>query len=183
MPFSYNTKIGDRFGSRTITGFSPNRDSDGHLRCHWKCECGNTGTGGIKAFRHALNCQKCRPDNFDHLPKHGHSIRGQRTALYDAWANMMQRTRGTGSPSNRQWYFNKGIKVCDEWQTFEAFRDWATANGWRRGLSLDRIHSGRNYEPGNCEWITRSENSRRAAQDMWRRHTHSPIGAMLGFGV
>src|ERR1700722_17733321 len=142
------------------------------------------GLEEIGNFRHTLNCQKCKPDVFPQDPKHGHASRKYRTALYDAWANMRQRTNpDSGGSRNRKGYADKGITVCREWESFEPFRDWAVANGWRKGLSLDRIRSSGDYEPSNCEWITRSENSRRAAQDKWRKHDHAPIGAMLSFGV
>jgi len=180
-PGSYRTKVGDRFGSRVITGFLKTRDTDGHLRCRWKCDCGNKGTGGLKSLRHTLLCQRCKPfpASVRNTSRHGHTKRGARTKLYDAWANMMQRTNpNTSSLRNRRWY--KGIKVCPEWQTFEGFRDWALANGYREGLSLDRIRTVRGYEPSNCEWVTRSENSRRAAEDEWRNHHHTPIEILWG---
>jgi hypothetical protein len=180
MPFSYHTKVGDRFGSRVITGFLAERDTDGHLRCLWKCDCGTTGTAGLKSLRHTANCQKCRNQYQEGRPTHGHAGEGTRTKLYDAWANMLQRVRGTGSPSNRRWYSDKGIAVCEAWQKFEGFRDWALANGWEEGLSLDRTFARGNYEPRNCEWITRAENSRRAAQDVWRRYDHFPIEMLWG---
>ena len=46
---------------------------------------------------------------------------------------------------------------------FEAFRDWAKKNGYRDGLTIDRIDPCGNYEPNNCRWLTRAENARRAA--------------------
>jgi hypothetical protein len=181
MPFSYHTKVGDRFGSRVITGFLRERDTDGHLRCAWKCDCGTKGTAGLKAFRHTRQCEKCRNRNQPGgTPTHGHAGTN-RTKLYDAWANMMQRTNPTsGGERNRRWYSDRGITVCPEWRKFEAFRDWAVTNGWEKGLSLERRYSCRNYEPRNCEWITRRENSRRAVQDEWRRYDTTPIEVMWG---
>jgi hypothetical protein len=35
------------------------------------------------------------------------------------------------------------------------------ANGYRPGLSIDRLKGHLGYEPGNCEWVTLSENVRR----------------------
>jgi hypothetical protein len=162
----YNTKVGDRYGTRIITALLKERDTDGHLRCRWECDCGNSGTGGLKSIRHRNTCVRCRPKRTDVASRnyrHGYSGGAKRSKLYDAWANMMQRTRGTGSDRNRKWYYDKGIRACLEWQTFEGFRDWALANGWREGLSLDRKDPTGNYEPSNCEWVTREENSRRAA--------------------
>jgi hypothetical protein len=93
---------------------------------------------------------------------------------------MMGRTRAKAG-RNARWY--AGISVCPEWQKFEGFRDWALANGYREGLSLDRIFVWGDYEPGNCEWVTRSENSRRAVRDEWRQFKSCPINTVLSFGV
>lgn len=60
-----------------------------------------------------------------------------------------------------KYYGAKGIKICEEWSNFMPFHDWAIANGWRKGLSIDRIDSNKDYSPDNCEWVTVSENSRR----------------------
>jgi hypothetical protein len=159
----YNTKVGDRYGTRIITALLKERDTDGHLRCRWKCDCGKVGAGGLKSLRHTSSCFRCKPKPLGGIPRHGHCRKGKRTKLYDAWANMMQRTRGTGSDRNRKWYFDKGVRACLEWQSFDGFSDWALANGWREGMSLDRKDTTGNYEPSNCEWVTREENSRRAA--------------------
>lgn len=61
------------------------------------------------------------------------------------------------------YYYDKGIRVCDEWQNdFFAFQEWALQNGYEDHLTIDRIDSYGNYEPSNCQWLTRSENSRKA---------------------
>lgn len=61
-------------------------------------------------------------------------------------------------------YGGKGVRICDEWLNDSAtFVEWAKANGYEPGLTIDRIDSDGNYEPSNCRWITRSENSSRAA--------------------
>ena len=55
-------------------------------------------------------------------------------------------------------YGGRGIKVCAEWMTgFAPFRDWAYANGYKSGLTIDRIDNDGNYEPSNCRWTTMKE--------------------------
>lgn len=55
-------------------------------------------------------------------------------------------------------YFNRGIKVCEEWQkNFIPFREWALSHGYQNNLTLDRINVNGNYTPDNCRWITQVE--------------------------
>ena len=57
-------------------------------------------------------------------------------------------------------YGAAGITVCDEWRTcYETFQTWALAHGWKHGLTIDRIDCKGNYEPANCRWLTRAEQS------------------------
>jgi hypothetical protein len=81
--------------------------------------------------------------------------------LYGIWKGMHQRCN---NPKNQRWkyYGGKGIAVCEEWQKYPAFRDWALSNGYKDGLSIDRIDSDGGYCPENCQWMTLEENSAKA---------------------
>lgn len=69
-------------------------------------------------------------------------------------------------PYHKYWY-GKGIKICDEWlEEPEKFYLWNIQNGYKEGLTIDRIDSNGNYEPSNCQWITRSENSKKKKNRM-----------------
>ncbi len=89
-----------------------------------------------------------------------------RTPLWAVWNQMLCRCMSPGHQAWR-WYGARGISVCEEWRTFTTFRDWAQANGYRAGLTLDRVSSDGNYEPSNCQWITQAENSRKSRNTRW----------------
>lgn len=60
-------------------------------------------------------------------------------------------------------YGGKGVIICDEWLSdFMNFYSWAVNNGYDESLTIDRIDEDGNYEPSNCQWITKSENTRKA---------------------
>ena len=59
------------------------------------------------------------------------------------------------NPNNADYphYGGRGIRVCDEWQSYEKFRDWAISHGYSDNLTLDRIDVDGNYEPDNCRFV------------------------------
>jgi hypothetical protein len=57
----------------------------------------------------------------------------------------------TKSSSGYKWYGANGVKVCNEWHSFEAFRDWAIANGYDPELSIDRIDVYGDYSPETAD--------------------------------
>lgn len=70
-------------------------------------------------------------------------------------------------------YGVKGVKMCDEWfYDFKKFREWALKNGYKDNLTIDRINSCGNYEPLNCQWITKSENVARSNISNPRKKSH-----------
>jgi hypothetical protein len=78
--------------------------------------------------------------------------------LYAVWNTMKSRCR---CPTNNKYdyYGGRGIALCDEWNNPEPFIEWALANGWERGLQIDREDNNGNYEPGNCRFVTSKVNS------------------------
>jgi hypothetical protein len=93
--------------------------------------------------------------------KHGDNVTGKRTKLYQTWSGIRARCRDPKHISYPN-YGARGIAVCDEWQDYGAFKEWALANGYAEGMWIDRIDSDGPYEPDNCRWITPKENIRRA---------------------
>jgi hypothetical protein len=77
--------------------------------------------------------------------------------LYNLWLQMLYRCDNPKHISYK-YYGGRGITVCEEWrQSFEAFHDWALANGYSDSLTIDRIEPDGDYEPSNCRWATMKE--------------------------
>lgn len=67
-------------------------------------------------------------------------------------------------------YGGKGVSICEEWLgDFTNFYNWSLINGYKEGLSIDRIDFNGNYEPNNCRWITKSYNTALANKHNVRR--------------
>lgn len=106
-------------------------------------------------------CKNCKNS---YLKTHGMKYE----KIYNVWKQMKHRCNCTENDYNHyKNYGGRGIKVCDEWnKSFEAFRDWAYANGWneenmyssgRNMLTVDRIDNNGDYCPENCRIITHKE--------------------------
>jgi hypothetical protein len=90
-----------------------------------------------------------------------------RTFLYGVWLGIRKRCTNRSEPQYRD-YGGRGIRVCEEWMhDFVAFRDWANANGYTRGLDIDRIDNDGNYDPSNCRFVTRQRNNRNKRTTRW----------------
>jgi hypothetical protein len=131
-----------------------------------RCICGNGKTVAAQSLRNG-NTKSCgcwqreiaAEQGRKNLPRHithGHS--GSPT--YRSWCSMRARCTNP-NVDGYAYYGARGIKVCDRWQTFENFladMGEKPVKGWH----IDRIDSDGNYAPGNCRWVSPSENCREA---------------------
>lgn len=92
---------------------------------------------------------------------HGHAKRKRWTPEFRAWHSMRERCSNQNNPSYHN-YGGRGISVCARWATFVNFiSDMGLKPSPKH--SLNRIDNDGNYEPGNCEWATKTkqDNNRR----------------------
>jgi hypothetical protein len=151
---------GRRFGSLLVVGIS-HRDKARQVRWSCLCDCGRILSlrGGDLRNGRSKSCG-CKKGQYMSIGLSVHG--GTRTRIYHTWRNMIGRCEQT-TTRNFQSYGSRGIKVCKEWRhDFPAFRDWALSHGYSETLTIDRVDNDGDYSPSNCQWITGSENSRKA---------------------
>ena len=148
--------VGRKFTRLEVTSFSHKKGPTYYWNC--KCDCGNlrkvTRCALISGTTKSCGCLKGeRGKAF--LTTHGMN----NTRLYHIHENMKQRCLNPNTPKFKD-YGGRGVKVCEEWNTFELFKEWAYSNGYKEELELDRVNNDGNYEPSNCRWATRKQQTR-----------------------
>jgi len=84
--------------------------------------------------------------------------KGLSNSVYGRLLNSMV-TRCKENYTEKHIYFDKGIKVCDEWlNDIELFVEFCKNNGYKKGLHIDRIDNSKGYYPNNCRFVTPKEN-------------------------
>jgi hypothetical protein len=152
--------IGQRFGRLTVIEKAHSTPSGTAWLC--KCDCGGERIAPTSRLKRTQNagCKICETERRANVHlKHGSRRGGTRDKLYMIWKGMHSRCRDKGNTSYPH-YGARGIGVSKEWSEFEPFKQWAMENGYSEGLSIERLCVFSNYSPKNCEWLTRSQNSK-----------------------
>ena len=141
----------ERFGKLFVVERAENT-KNGQARWFCVCDCGNTNIVTGQDLRSG-KVRSCGCYKLEQQTKHG----DYNTPLYRVWTSMKNRC----NCKTNKWYRiygAKGVEVFVDWQNdFSKFKSWALKNGYKKGLTLDRIDVNGNYEPSNCRWITIQE--------------------------
>lgn len=145
--------IGSRYGRLTVVDYA-GVGSRGMTLWLCKCECGNFSvvrrSNLVSGITKSCGCLRTQ--------LRACSDGESRTRLYKIFTGMKQRCGNPNMPCYSD-YGGRGIKICDEWSTYKKFRDWALANGYADGLTIERVDVNKGYSPDNCKWIPKGEQS------------------------
>lgn len=145
-----NVQKGDRYNKWTILDDVPVDPVRRKFLC--QCDCWNIWAVELVRLRAKKRGSKsCWCNRFKHWMLW--------TLTHRSWASMKQRCLDEKHQAyHRYWW--RWITVCDRW--LESLLNFVE-DMWERenkNMTLDRIDVNWNYEPWNCKWSTKSEQSR-----------------------
>lgn len=166
---TYHNLAGQTFGRLTAIGLSGERSTNGCLK--WDCECSCGKVVAVIAYLLTSGSTKScgclsRDASILRFTRHGLAGGGGRKVkLYGVWNDMRGRCNNPSHHAFR-YYGGRGITICKEWMEFKPFYDWAMANGYKHGLTLDRTNNERGYMPQNCRWVTHRQQCRNRSSNI-----------------
>lgn len=161
MARSPRNPTGERFGRLLVLSLNENRSGLYVWNCVCDCgaRCTATTTGLNSGDTKSCGCLRVEVSR-RRMTKHGLSG----VPEFIVWKGMKQRCDGVNGKSFQR-YGGRGIRYCPEWTDFGAFyADMGPRPS--REHSLERLDNDGNYEPGNCEWATRSEQRNNTSQGL-----------------
>lgn len=146
---------GQIFGRLEAVSYSHKEGRHRYWLCH--CTCGRKmhSTAYLLRSGSVRSCG-CLASELTSKRSKTHGL--SHTRLHNTWLHMRRRCR---SPLVKEYehYGARGITICDEWDDFEVFRDWAISNGYAEHLTIERIDVNGDYRPSNCTWIEKKKQS------------------------
>lgn len=164
-----------------------------YAKALYRCSCGvekEINIGNAKMGK-VVSCGCYQKEEaVKRMTKHG--LWG--TPLFKIWTYMITRCENENSWAY-QYYGAIGVTICPQWRNdFKSFYDWSVANGWQKGLTIDKDIIPKKlgipallYSPEMCCWVTHKENcnarkSNHLVEFNGRTQTVTQWEEELGFG-
>ena len=130
-----------------------------HQKWVCKCSCGIIKEIYQTSLIAKNGTKSCGCLQKESATKHGQSHNVGKGNLYRVWINL--RTR-CNNPQHQYYaeYGGRGITVCEEWDDFLTFQQWALGSDYTEGLTIDRRNNDLGYNPDNCHWTNRTQQQR-----------------------
>lgn len=170
------TLLVDRTGRKygKLTALHPARTEGDRSGWMCRCECGveKIVDSGALEVGNTKSCGGCSrkeyaKGNGKNWLKHGESG----SQLHKCWMSIIRRRKF--DPHYLE------VEIEPEWFTYENFSKWAKENGWKDGLTIDRVDNNKGYSPENCRFATRAEQSRNRTTTKLNWEKVGEIRAML----
>lgn len=164
--------IGKRFGKLVVIAYPATAKGIRKTGAICKCDCG--------AIIEVNSSYKLLHGDISHCFHCGHEARSEaakrrwiehpleyKRSAYGSLRNerLFKVWRGMKSRSKETYGCYSDVGMCDEWQDYRVFREWAYSHGYdekapRGKCTIDRINPFGNYEPENCRFISISEQAK-----------------------
>lgn len=146
----YKDYIGQKYNHWTIIDISTRPKLCG-IEFICKCDCGTIRTIQLSSLirNKTKSCGCINKVNYD-----------TKSSLYKIYLHMKGRCYCKTDKKYKN-YGKRGIKICKEWlEDYNVFLNWSIKNGYKEGLSIERIDVNGDYKPNNCKFISISEQTK-----------------------
>ena len=152
--------IGASFGRLTVTKLIGKKPGSMHLFYECSCTCGKVHVASRSNLLqgNTLSCG-CLGNELliERSKKHGQYVGNLQSPIIRILQCMYMRCY-CKSHKYYEYYGGRGVEICEEWKSDRAsFVKWAFENGFREGLTIDRIDNDKGYYPENCRFATMKE--------------------------
>jgi hypothetical protein len=153
-------EIGDVFGLLAVTSLPRVQKVNGYRRvtCECRCQCGHSREYAVQNL-YVGNSKSCGCLNREQMSRRSRTHGESKTLLHHVWSSMKARCYRKTDKGYKN-YGERGVRVCPQWHAFEPFRDWALANGYAEGLTIERNDYDGDYCPENCVWLPRKDQNK-----------------------